>query len=295
MRNSVYKNKLNDKYFYELEDIFKEKNWDINDIVVENIFNNFCQRLSDLKSDEKRELILDLTKRYEWIKFDVYESYLLDAFKQLFSSDEWKCFWKHRKPGKNICITSLSDNPNITKSGNLVLYLTQSFMLRVEKHFANEQIRLFDNFEVLNKHKNEFDVIIYVDDYIGSGLSILSGLNRIKDINCEKYIVCLAAQKEGINLIKKLTSINVYSKLIRNKGISDNYDDNEKEHKLGLMKQISQELNADTNNLLGYHDSEALISLIRTPNNTFPVFWLENKKFGNAPFSRKTNIKFVRE
>lgn len=75
MRNSVYKNNLNESYFNELTKIFKEKNWDINDIEVENIFNNFCQRLIDLKSDEKRELILDLTKRYEWIKFDVYESY----------------------------------------------------------------------------------------------------------------------------------------------------------------------------------------------------------------------------
>ena len=92
MRNSVYKNNLNESYFNELTKIFKEKNWDINDIEVENIFNNFCQRLTDLKSDEKRELILDLTKRYEWIKFDVYESYLLDAFKQLFSSKEWKLF-----------------------------------------------------------------------------------------------------------------------------------------------------------------------------------------------------------
>lgn len=295
MRNSVYKNNLNESYFNELTKIFKEKNWDINDIEVENIFNNFCQRLIDLKSDEKRELILDLTKRYEWIKFDVYESYLLDAFKQLFSSKEWKLFWKQRKPGKNICITSLNDNPNITKSGSIVLYLIQSFVLRVERYFANEQIRLFDNFEVLNKHKNQFDVIIYVDDYIGSGLSVLSGLNKIKDINCEKYIVCLAAQQEGIDLIKTQTNINVYAKLIRNKGISDNYDENVKKHKLDLMKQISQELNAGTNNLLGYHDSEALISLIRTPNNTFPVFWLENKNYGNAPFSRKTNIKFVKE
>ena len=193
MRNSVYKNNLNESYFNELTKIFKEKNWDINDIEVENIFNNFCQRLTDLKSDEKRELILDLTKRYEWIKFDVYESYLLDAFKQLFSSKEWKLFWKQRKLGKNICITSLNDNPNITKSGSIVLYLIQSFVLRVESYFANEQIRLYDNFEVLNKHKNQFDVIIYVDDYIGSGLSVLSGLNKIKDINCEKYIVCLAA------------------------------------------------------------------------------------------------------
>ena len=49
MRNSVYKNNLNESYFNELTEIFKEKNWDINDIEVENIFNNFCQRLTDLK------------------------------------------------------------------------------------------------------------------------------------------------------------------------------------------------------------------------------------------------------
>ena len=35
----------------------------------------------------------------------------------------------------------------------------------------------------------------------------------------------------------------------------------------------------------GYGQSEGLISLIRTPNNTFPIFWDgENNK--NAPFER---------
>ena len=56
-------------------DIFKLKDWDIDDNLVNKVFEKFCHRLSDLNSDEKRDLVLDLTEKYTWIQIKMYESY----------------------------------------------------------------------------------------------------------------------------------------------------------------------------------------------------------------------------
>jgi hypothetical protein len=52
------------------------------------------------------------------------------------------------------------------------------------------------------------------------------------------------------------------------------------------MKKIEEKLNVEKKYLFGYKRSEALISLIRTPNNTFPVFWKTYQHNNIVPFSR---------
>lgn len=44
---------------------------------------------------------------------------------------------------------------------------------------------------------------------------------------------------------------------------------------------------------LGYKESEGLVTMIKTPNNTLPFYWYEGKrdgKFMMAPFPRRNNI-----
>ena len=45
---------------------------------------------------------------------------------------------------------------------------------------------------------------------------------------------------------------------------------------------------------LGYANTESLVAMIKTPNNTFPVYWYEHKKNSYAPFVRKENVKVIR-
>ena len=39
--------------------------------------------------------------------------------------------------------------------------------------------------------------------------------------------------------------------------------------------------------------TESLVAMIKTPNNTFPVYWCECKENSHAPFVRKGNIKVI--
>jgi hypothetical protein len=57
---------------------------------------------------------------------------------------------------------------------------------------------------------------------------------------------------------------------------------------LSIMTEI-EKLIPGNHFSFGYNQSEALITLMRTPDNTFPIFWKEHKKSGefyDAPFSR---------
>ena len=64
--------------------------------------------------------------------------------------------------------------------------------------------------------------------------------------------------------------------------------------KLDEMKKISKLLRVPKELSLGYLDSESLIAMNKTPNNTFPVYWYESKGHSHAPFPRRENVKMIR-
>lgn len=69
------------------------------------------------------------------------------------------------------------------------------------------------------------------------------------------------------------------------KGITGRTDGNEKNFR-EVMEMIENRIKVRGDFKFGYAGSEALIRMARTPNNTFPVYWLKNKKNPHAPFPR---------
>jgi hypothetical protein len=60
------------------------------------------------------------------------------------------------------------------------------------------------------------------------------------------------------------------------------------------MLEIENLIPGGKNFSLGYNNCEALITLARTPDNTFPVFWMKHrigKKYFDAPFSREETFE----
>ncbi len=53
------------------------------------------------------------------------------------------------------------------------------------------------------------------------------------------------------------------------------------------MEEIEDKMSVKRNYRLGYGQSEALVTMCRTPNNTFPVFWEEKGNMKLAPFPRR--------
>ena len=61
------------------------------------------------------------------------------------------------------------------------------------------------------------------------------------------------------------------------------------------MKKISQQLQVPKELYLGYLETESLVAMNKTPNNTFPVYWYEKNGHSHAPFPRKENVKMIRK
>lgn len=135
------------------------------------------------------------------------------------------------------------------------------------------------------------EYLVLVDDFIGSGKTFQKCIEQIETykIPLEKVLlISIAIQEDGLKLIEN-KKIKCYYSHIEKKGITDYYENEDQIEKKESMRIIERKLKFKPKFSLGFEQSEALLSLIRTPNNTFPVFWHEyfdNQKIRKAPFPR---------
>lgn len=287
------KETLDEKFLVRLIKIFTAKQWDIDrkDNGEMSVFDRFCMRLVELESDDDRNFMLDLTEKYLVVDFGMYEKCLLEVFKKFIEEEK-----ELLKTIDVIHVFPLQDrNPQKTKSGNLMCYILQGYVMRKFDEFHNKQIRIFETFESLKVHKEEIQVLLMVDDYIGSGDTALSCISLLEEINVSKErmrILSLVCQNEGKKYIEDY-GVKTYTTIERNKGISDNYPKEEVESKIEQMKKMGKRIKANKDLYLGYKDTESLVTMIKTPNNTFPIYWHEckkNKKITYAPYPRRGNV-----
>lgn len=284
---------LSDKYVMKLYTIFEQKKWRLQENSDYSVFDRFCSRLAELENDEERDLIIELTNEFLWVQSSMYEEYLLVALKKLFESREWE-----PEQDKSIYICPLLPEKDFgkLKSSTYMLYLCQSILMRTYPEFQEGQIRICETPEVLKMHEDRIDSLILIDDFIGSGetaLECLEYLKFLRNVDKKIYIISLVAQEEGINNISE-EGISVFTALIRKKAITDAYSKSEAKEKIEAMVNISKHLHAPKGMHLGYASTESLVAMIKTPNNTFPVYWCESKNNTYAPFVRKENVKVIR-
>lgn len=296
--NTIIDNVLTDVYVDKVKELFEYKHWN-KDPNVHSEFERFCQRLADLADDNQRNLVLELSKDYLKIDFQDYERLLLEVWGKYFMNNSWDSNNGQLNKGNLFICPMISNvNRNAIKSGMVMAYICQDIAMRRLKEFRELQIRMCGNPADLIDKVDKVRRLVLIDDYIGSGSTAIESIAYINNTcrieNDKIDIVSLVAQKEAINLLKDM-NINVYTAIERSRGISDKYTSKkEVDEKISIMKDISRELKVEDNNLLGYEQTEALVSMIRTPNNTFPVYWIESKKIKSlAPFPRAGNVKFI--
>lgn len=290
----VKRNALAEKYFIELISVFKEQNWDIEESTAgeNSVFDMFCKRLEELESDADRELMLELTRKYLVVNLEEYGKYMVDVFRKFIDRNKDKI-------GKTEVIHMFpvqdKDYPAKTKSGNVMCYLFQGNLMRRFDEFRNKRIRIIETFDGLEKYKEDIECLLLVDDFVGTGDTILGCINLIEEKGIKKErikAVTLVMQEQGRNAVEEY-GVEIYSAVLRNKAITDNYSIEEAEKKIAQMKNVGKRIKAKKELYLGYKESEGLVSMIKTPNNTFPFYWHEGKRDGKlcvAPFARRNNV-----
>lgn len=281
--------RLSANTFLDLVAVFKANGWEIPDgpSGMESRFNRFCERLSMLDIKEQ-QLVINLTKRFTDISGSEYLHLILQLLNRICSEDN-DLF---RKTKKLFILPLIApDDFHKTKSSRVVWYYFREEKVKFNPLFIGKQLVYCDIDKaswVCNLKDDE--IIILVDDYIGSGETAVGAIKWIVEAfkaNPKQIVILsIATQEQGVQHILNETGVTVYSQCQFTKGISDFYSGTEREDCLATMEEIENKLKVAPQDRLGYNQSEALISLIRTPNNTFPVFWKAKGTEQLAPFPR---------
>lgn len=265
--------------------IFHQKKWVEIDGFDDNI-SRFGELIDNLKS-EQVELLITLTERYRWYSYNEYHSQLRALLKELHT--------KHLKGIDKIYLFPIikpKDEEN-TKSGHAIMYFLDSIKASLPQYeeIDFELLKKFEDLNPENLKLKENEILLLVDDYIGSGGTLnasLSELGKNKTLT-ERFVILTVMIQESTK--KKLDGDNIKNVVgeITNKGISDHYEGNELKKNTELMEQMEKTIPKVKNYKFGYESSEALVTMIKTPNNTFPIFWKDYQRKGKAfkaPFAR---------
>ena len=264
--------------------IFEKQKWKIEEKTegVQSLYNRFCERVLDLGDNKSRELFLELSERYIWIKQEQYLDLFIGELKKLVMCESGL------KEDSTIYIIPLiapKDKGKIKSSFN-VSYLINDVKIRQDAHLYKFKYKLVVDAKKTFLEMKDDDLIVFVDDFIGTGNTAIECLVELEIESYKKIkIITLVTQEEGKELIEA-KGVTVYSSLTLGKQMTDYYQEDELKQKLEIMKRIEAKLSVTKDYQMGYKGSESLVTMIRTPNNTFPVFWEEKNGFELAPFPR---------
>jgi hypothetical protein len=269
---------------FRLHRIFTKNNW-FSKQGQEDVHESFINLLGNL-TDSQKELIFELTERYLWITLNEYGPLLSKTLELVEDEKLINC--------KRIVlfpIVKLSDIGKI-KSSSPLLYQFKSAYFGGDKfkHITFQVIESYKKFE-----KELFtpgDLLFLVDDFVGSGDTLKETLIEIqKNSSVKPEIINVITLVTQSDIISELEEKNIcyYTSSKRNKGITNNYSSPVLDSKIQAMKEIESLMPKNPRYAFGYQRSEALVTMNRTPNNTFPIFWRNHKKGGKdfkAPFPR---------
>lgn len=277
----------------QLMSIFGKLGWKIhteNDSLFcyEDLFNKFCEFLACLNGEE-RELVLALTEDFLHCPYTVYPKLMKEALLQIPDEIIDEC--------KSVFLIPLIDPKDVgkTKSGSGNLYsLLYTVIPQIKKLHDKKPKSYVNPYLLADKHTTRKDsLILLFDDFVGSGDTAIGALedynNKIRKDSDIPIVVSLVSQLEGAINIENF-GFQIYSSIIRGKCVSDSDTISNKTKAIKILRKIENQMGVSKDYRLGYKKSQALVSMMRAPNNTLPIYWWSTKPDGeswNGIFRRK--------
>lgn len=269
----------------KIQKMFSDKGWPIDSNEEEPYedypYEAFCGLLAGLNSEE-RQLLLFLTEKFLWVRQCEYMKYFAKVFDDFVNQYAFSC-------KKKVCFCPLLAEADFgkAKSSTVLIYMIKAHLEHIKKKYKDIEIILMESpwLEDINKVINQGFTLCLVDDFIGTGDTVIKAMKYFhnkKNISRNKMaVISLVCMDEGKSKIKA-QGYSIFVNSCRQKGISDLGDPSQ----VSIMNGLETKIGVKKGFEFGYRRSESLVSMMRTPNNTFPIFWLKNKKNEFAPFPR---------
>lgn len=270
-----------------LAQIFVANDWFGPGNGLEGVHDRFCKLLGRLNVEEQK-LVLQLTKRFRKYPMGQYRWLFLKACEQL--KDGW-C-----NTGNNIYFVPMNEpkDSRLTKSGEVMSYLAKTECSGLSP-FAGRDITYFNSIDGLKSGRaaqRQLATVVLVDDYVGTGRTAITAINYYKQFAAKEddklVVLALVMHRVGLERLWDCGYLPVLAELTC-KGIEDCDDIDDKDTARRLMQAIEEKMKVSAGYRFGFGQSEDTVSMMRTPNNTFPVFWWSgNSGIGKwpAPFER---------
>ena len=266
--------------------------------------NALITRLAYLDKDEI-DLILDLTDRFQFLRLTDFNFKLISAFRKIpnnvlqtaprilfapLKSPYHREAKKVEKRRKRERITS--DNLILTdpgKSSDFIFRLMQYDYPAKYIPYNQKTIICHEPQDIITNFVKNTLIVLW-DDFVGSGDTAFTAiadmqkfLNDAGEETAEHNyaVVCMCAMQEGIDLLD-FFQLKCYACDIYGRAISDDvrFTQEQRNIRIAYMKSAERKVvkKAVKNYSLGYHQSEALLSIMdKCPNNTFPFYWFPSQ------------------
>jgi hypothetical protein len=271
-------------------ELFKSLGWPIEEDLFgqfSQLFERYCRMCARL-DDKQRALVVELTRRYMWLPPEGRGTSLLRA-------------WQSMMPQLPISIEAVlvaplmkmgAERPKSPDAAYYDLLAREQSLRRITQPLWLVPCRTYG---IVARHANPSAAIVLVDDYVGSGKTADEAIEHLYT-KCPQakqsliWVLTVASQAAARAALTK-PNCRIVSHHVLPRGISDNRD-LDVTAALDVMDDIGSMLGVDKEERLGFGRAEALVTLGRTPNNTFPVFWTDRPVNGvvwDSPFTRYTH------
>ena len=252
-----------------LQKIFADHGWPLEPNNGEGAdFDRFAEILGHLEP-EGQELMMRLTRRFLLHSVGDYSRSVSELAARLLPVIE-------SDPARHVIVLPLQQpkDHGVPKSGAMVTY-----MLRLELGRRGIKHHAWDRPELVKERlpDRKAALVVLADDFVGSGSTALAAYEYFKNfcgVSGDEIIVCtLIAQSVGLERLAT-AGVQIAAVVERGRGISDSSDLDDASRALQVMDDIEEGMNVPQDFRRGLGQCEALVSLARCPNNTFPIYWI---------------------
>ena len=275
-----------------LKRVFVNNGWNLSEgdgafRYYKTLFSKFFIILKSL-SLEEQNLIFPLISIYHYCPAVRYDSLVWRMVEEI------NAIWGEMSEALFIITLTKPEDAGHSKGASFIVSHMRDQAIQEEYNLTRKPLYLYENQNLLktkNENRNN-SLIVFVDDFIGSGETAIDTIkyfiNNIKKDTDRVMIYSFVAMQAALEAITAI-GVEVKAFVELPKGITESGLFKDVNGAKKLMMRLEEKLDIPAFYQLGYEQSEATVTMMRTPDNTFPVFWYpENKDGGKslAPLPR---------